>query len=266
MEKQALLDGVIALSKKAGCRVLDVYKNLDSVEIAIKADATPVISADLESHEILMTGLSELAPRYPILSEERVNVPFSEREHWSCYWLVDPLDGTREFIRGNDEFTINVALIENGQPILGVVYVPVTGQCYFACAGKGAFVQQGDQPAVRICSQPYQQGEKIRLVAGHWHDLERLAKFTRQFPQYSIEKMGSALKLCLIAEGRADLCLRLVPSSEWDMAAAHIILSEAGGDITDFQFKTLKYNQKEDLHNPYLIAMGDVSHNWHQYF
>ncbi|WP_077216802.1 3'(2'),5'-bisphosphate nucleotidase CysQ [Piscirickettsia litoralis] len=266
MKEQSLLDSVIALVKEAGRRVLDIYKNIDSLEIAVKADSTPLISADLESHEVLMGGLAALTPDYPIISEELTNVSFVERQSWSRYWLIDPLDGTREFIRGNDEFTINVALIEEGRPILGVVYVPVTGECYFASEGEGAFLQQDRYLPERIRSRPYRQGEKIRLVAGRWHDLDRLGEFTRQFPEYSIEEVGSALKLCLIAAGRADLCLRLVPSSEWDMAAAHMILREAGGDIVDFQFKTLKYNQKEDFHNPYLIAMGDVRHNWHQYF
>src|SRR5690606_6667279 len=179
-------------------------------------------------------------------------------------WLVDPLDGTREFVKRNGEFTVNIALIDDHQPILGVIIVPVTGLCYYACRGFGAFRQERGKTATRI--QVRTRDMTRLVVAGsRSHAGERLAAFLDRLGGYELVSMGSSLKSCLVAEGQADLYARLGPTSEWDTAAAHCIVDEAGGRITDTGMRPLRYNTKESLLNPAFFVSGDPAHDWSKY-
>lgn len=259
---QDLLQPVIALAQRAGDEIVRIYDEGFSVEH--KEDKSPLTEADVASHEVIEHGLGELVPRWPVLSEESASIPFAERSSWNCYWLVDPLDGTREFVKRNGEFTVNIALIENHVPVLGVIVVPVTGLCYYACAGGGAFRRErgGAPAAIRV--RPLDRGHLI-VAGSRSHAGERLGSFLSRIGEYELVSMGSSLKSCLVAEGRADVYPRLGPTSEWDTAAAHCIVEEAGGRVTDTAMRPLRYNTKESLLNPDFFVSGDPDFDWSSY-
>jgi 3'(2'), 5'-bisphosphate nucleotidase len=188
-----------------------------------------------------------------VLSEESTQISYIERQSWQRFWLVDPLDGTKEFIKRNGEFTVNIALIENGQPVLGVVYAPVLDVCYYAARGLGAFVKRGEVSQL-ICVQPHTAGQPVKVVASRSHSDERTTELLKQLGDHECISMGSSLKLCLIAEGVAHFYPRLGPTMEWDTAAAHAVVNEAGGIVCDLNGDELSYN-KPDLHNPYFLVM-----------
>jgi 3'(2'), 5'-bisphosphate nucleotidase len=259
---QRLLQPVIALALRAGEEIVRIYDQGFSVEQ--KADKTPLTEADMASHEVIERGLRELTPEWPVLSEESATIPFAERSQWNRYWLVDPLDGTREFVKRNGEFTVNIALIENHEPVIGVIVVPVTGLCYYACAGGGAFRQErGDAP------QPIRtralDPRHIVVAGSRSHAGERMGGFLSRLPEYELVSMGSSLKSCLVAEGKADVYVRLGPTSEWDTAAAHCIVDEAGGRVTDTAMRPLRYNTKESLLNPDFFVSGSPEFDWSRY-
>ena len=248
------------LARAAGRAILEIYAG--SFAVQHKVDASPLTAADLAAQRVLLDGLCRLRPQLPVLSEESVASPWSERGRWRRYWLVDPLDGTREFIKRNGEFTVNVALIEDGASVLGVVHAPVSGELAWAAAGDGAWLQYSPQaipvrlstrsaPAqpVLACSRSHGSAEEACLIG-------RLGAH-RRLP------LGSSLKFLRLAEGRADLYLRLGPTSEWDTAAAQCILEEAGGAVLDLQARPLRYNGKESLLNPPFLAIGDRARDWH---
>jgi 3'(2'), 5'-bisphosphate nucleotidase len=217
-----------------------------------------------------------LAPGIPIISEEAEPEAWEQRRQWQCYWLVDPLDGTKEFISRNGEFTVNIALIRDGNPVLGVVHAPVIDTCYSGLSGAGAFRQQGDDAPVSIQVSPLDMIDaqmptalgSLRVVASRRHGgeaLETLLQHLRSKCQrLDLVNMGSSLKICLLAEGKADFYPRLAPTSEWDTAAAHAILCAAGGQIYGTRFETLGYNQKESLLNPSFFAVADRHACWAQ--
>jgi 3'(2'), 5'-bisphosphate nucleotidase len=242
-----LLPGVLALAESAGAAIMEIYRDGDLGETR-KQDDSPLTLADLASHRLIVRGLEELTPDIPILSEEEAAVPYAERAGWPRFWLVDPLDGTKEFIKRNGEFTVNIGLIEHGAPVLGVVYAPVLGVSYFAARGAGAFVRRGAE-TLPISVRRMADGEPVGVVASRSHADPRTAALIARLGDHQCVSMGSSLKLCLVAEGAAHLYPRLGPTMEWDTAAAHAVVAQAGGTVSDLDGAELRYG-KADLHNP----------------
>lgn len=257
-----LLQPVIDLSKLAGLKIMEVYDT--DFDVQHKHDASPLTEADMGAHNIIADGLSQLTPDIPVLSEEEANIPYAERSQWSTYWLVDPLDGTREFVNRNGEFTVNIALIENTCSVLGVIYVPVNGVCYFAAKGKGAYKQPPNSPPLSIHTNP-KRATPLKVAGSRSHRGESLNRFLENVGEYEIISMGSSLKSCLVAEGKADIYPRLGPTSEWDTGAAQIIVEEAGGHLTTLDMQPMRYNTKESLLNPHFLVFGDADENWARY-
>jgi 3'(2'), 5'-bisphosphate nucleotidase len=250
--------GVIA--RAAGEAILDIYRSDFSVET--KADASPLTAADLAAQRVIMAGLSALDPLLPILSEEAKALAWSERQHWTRYWLVDPLDGTREFVKRNGEFTVNIALIDRHDTVLGVVLAPVTGELYVAAQGEGAWLQSSvDGEWRRIRSRTLAQPAVLAGSRSHGSAQESALQMLVG-ADYQRTALGSSLKFCLIARGDADAYLRLGPTSEWDTAAAQCVLQEAGGAVMDLHGEPFRYNRGESLLNPEFIAVGDRSVDW----
>lgn len=261
-EYAALISEVQAIAERAATSILAVYSRNFCVEH--KADDSPVTEADLAANAVIVAGLGELTPEWPVLSEEGEPIPFEQRRQWQRYWLIDPLDGTREFIKGNGEFTINIALIDGGQPVLGVIQVPVTGECYFAAQGSGAYKQIKGYGRQQIRTRGWSGGQ-ITIAGSHACHSDCFKALLTNFSDRDVLTLGSSLKSCYISEGRADLYARLGPTGEWDTAAAQCILEEAGGCLTDLDLKPLRYNSKESLINPPFLAFGDSGHDWRTY-
>ncbi|MGS2724616.1 3'(2'),5'-bisphosphate nucleotidase CysQ [Porticoccus sp. GXU_MW_L64] len=255
-----LLKKVEALCAEAAQATLVVYRQKDSWQVTAKQDDSPVTAADLAAHKVLVAGLPGILD-VPVLSEESRLPDFAERQSWQRYWLVDPLDGTKEFINGNGEFTVNVALIEDGEPVLGVVVVPVTGVVYSAVSGLGAF--KNGEPI--HCRQLPEEACPV-VVASRRHGSSEgenaLVSLESHFGGVELMQVGSSLKFCMIAEGRADLYPRFAPTCEWDTAAAQAVLTAAGGQVVNLDGEPLSYNRKESLLNPFFVALGDTRIPW----
>ncbi len=263
-----LLKTAITASVKAGRAILEVYHSND-FEVQFKSDNSPLTLADRKAHQIIESGLKETG--LPLLSEEGKNIPFIERKNWARFWLVDPLDGTKEFVKKNGEFTVNLALIEKGKPIMGVIYVPVTDLLYFGTVGEGAFILEHAEK-YKLETDLLNTAKKLpekknnhtyKVVASRSHinaeTEEFIQKLKDDHPKIEIVSKGSSLKLCLIAEGNADIYPRFGPTSEWDTAAGHALISASGGKVVlaDDPDTDLKYN-KENILNPYFIAKCNV--------
>lgn len=235
------------IARQAGEVILDVYK--DSFDVSQKADNTPVTTADILANNLIVRELSQLTPEIPILSEESEKIPFDQRRQWTTYWLVDPLDGTREFIKRNGEFSVNIALVDNHRSILGVIYAPVLQQDYYAWQQGGAWKQDsGAAPSpIHVRKQPQ---DKLVVAGSRSHGSERYRNYLDALGDIELIPMGSSLKSCLVAEGTADLYPRLGPTSEWDTAAAQCIVEEAHGYMLNTQGQPLRYNTKDSLLNP----------------
>ena len=259
---RTLLEQVIEIAGVASEKILAVYNTEFSVEN--KGDSSPLTAADLASNQVITTALEALEPSFPILSEESAQLPFSERKSWQRYWLVDPLDGTREFVKRNGEFTVNIALIENHRPILGVVLVPVTGVCYAACQGFGALKIEPDGRREPLKTRSFSAG-RILVVGSRSHSNDETRAYVERLGDAQMIGIGSSLKICLVAEGRADVYPRFGPTSEWDTAAAHCVVEQAGGRLTDTRLEPLLYNAKESVLNPFFLVVGDDTHDWAQY-
>jgi len=257
-----LLESVNGIAVDAGLKILEIYETNFSVDE--KDDRSPLTAADLAAHKTIITGLQTLTPDIPILSEESASIPYAERSSWDWYWLVDPLDGTREFVKRNGEFTVNIALIHAGEVALGVVYVPVKRETYYACRDGGAFRQEGDGEAQAITVRDLQPGPVI-VAGSRSHRGDSLNRFLENLGEHEMISMGSALKSCLVAEGRADIYPRLGPTSEWDTAAAQCVVEEAGGKVTGLDMQPLRYNTKDSLLNPHFLVFGDAGRDWSQY-
>ena len=253
-----LLKEAVAIAKKAGDAIMDIY-NSNDLGVTLKTDDSPLTKADQAANKVIIEGLS-LVSNFPILSEESKLVDYAERSKWQTFWLVDPLDGTKEFIKHNGEFTVNIALIRNGVPILGVVYAPAIERIYFALEGQGAYVQNGDARPIMIKASDYHD-QRLIVVASRSHTGSDLQSFLDQLSDHDVISMGSSLKICLVAEGKAHLYPRLGPTMEWDTAAAHAIVILAGGKLTDLAGISLRYN-KEDLLNPYFVVAGNPQYPW----
>lgn len=252
----ALLKAAVELAIEAGAKIMEIYAS--DFRIAQKEDASPLTAADLASHHCLSEGLQTLEGAYPVLSEESALLPFEERSTWETYWLIDPLDGTKEFIKRNGEFTVNIALIRQHKPVLGVVYAPARETCYFAEAGGGAFKQTGDGPAVTIAVRR-KTPDRLVVVGSRSHRTPELERYLSHLGEHELTPIGSSLKFCLVAEGTADLYPRLGLTSEWDTAAAQCVVEVAGGAVLDLQGQPLRYNAKSSLLNPYFLVIGDTS-------
>lgn len=267
MGYQQYIEQIIVIAKAAGDAIMQVYLTDFSVER--KDDNSPLTQADLAAHQVIVQALNELTPDIPVLSEESDSISYEVRGQWHQYWLIDPLDGTREFVKRNGEFTVNIALIVNQLPVLGVVYAPVTDLLYYACAGQGAYKQLTKSQPQQIHTRVFNL--KQPTVAGsRSHASEKMQQFMRNLQSVAgvepeLMSMGSSLKVCLVAEGCADVYPRLGLTSEWDTAAAHCVLLEAGGDIVDMDNQSLRYNTKDSLLNPSFFAKGDTVHNWATY-
>ena len=266
---EALLLHVVAIARAAGDVVMSEYDRQlrgDATVVERKADDSPFTMADAGSHRALCEGLAALEPRYPILSEEGAALTCQERQAWPQFWLVDPLDGTKEFLAGNGEFTVNVALIDHGTPILGVVHAPALHKTYWAARGLGAWLQiEGGQPQrIHAAAHCGQDGVALKVVASRSHSGPLVTGFIAAMGHCEQESVGSSLKFCLVADGSAHLYPRFGPTMEWDVAAAHCVVCEAGGSVTDLAGQELRYN-KTDLHNPFFIAAGDAALGWKRF-
>ncbi len=257
-----LIEPVIDIAREAAQKILEIYKS--DFDVNKKHDSTPVTSADLAAHHCIVDRLKKITPSLPILSEESAHIPFSERKKWQTYWLVDPLDGTREFIKQNGEFTVNIALIHDHQPILGVIHVPVSNVCYYGCQSQGAFkLEDNVSKPINVNKK---RSEKIKIASSRSHAKHSLDHFIQRIGEHELIFLGSSLKSCLVAEGIADIYPRLGPTSEWDTAAAQCIVEEAGGFITDINLNKLRYNTKDSLLNPDFLVFADTTINWKTYF
>jgi 3'(2'), 5'-bisphosphate nucleotidase len=304
-----LLDDVITIARNAGEKILTIYHQSSALEITSKTDDSPLTQADLAAHHIIVAALNRLTPKIPVLSEESSLPNFAERQQWAQYWLVDPLDGTKEFISRNGEFTVNIALIDSGMPVLGVVYVPVGDVCYAGFSAETAsessskitvkLSDHGSDAASNISlstqKTPYvdknihkyackisangivdikvrspqrqvSAGLPIDVVASRHHRADAIdtlcAKINTDWGQTCLRSMGSSLKLCLVAEGGADLYPRFGPTSEWDTAAAQAIVEAAGGHVLNAAGLPLRYNQKDSMRNPEFFVIGDDIAQW----
>jgi 3'(2'), 5'-bisphosphate nucleotidase len=254
-----LLPGVLDAVAAASAAILEVYASALTVEY--KADDSPITRADRAAHDILAARLALLAPEIPVLSEEAEEAhAFAARRDWSELWLVDPLDGTREFIGRNGEFTVNVGLIRNHQPVLGVVAAPALGLTYYAARGHGAFCSDGKSAPRQIRTRA--AAEPLVVVGSRSHRGDSLDGLLAKLGPHELRPTGSALKFCLVAEGTADFYPRLGLTSEWDTAAAQAVLEVAGGAVTALDGTPLRYNQRDTLLNPHFIAYGDPTRNW----
>jgi 3'(2'), 5'-bisphosphate nucleotidase len=256
----ALCDSARELAHAAGEAILEIYRG--RFEVEYKDDRSPLTAADLAAHRILVAGLSTLSPALPVLSEESAaTVPFAERRAWRRYWLVDPLDGTREFVKRNDEFTVNIALVEDGEPVLGILHAPALGEMAWAVRGEGACLDAGDG-ARRLHGRRSPDVPVVAVSRSHVNPSTQV--LLDAIGEHGTLSAGSALKFIRIAQGQVDLYPRLGPTSEWDTAAGHCLLDETGGAIYDVEGRPLRYNQRESLLNPHFLAVGDVTANWPQ--
>ena len=260
---EKLLAPLLDIARAAGGEIMRVYAGEFTVEM--KADMSPVTDADLAAHKVIATDLQRITPGIPVLSEESAGVPFAERARWDSYWLVDPLDGTKEFINKNGDFTVNIALIQNGVPILGVVHVPVTGMSYYGCTGVGAFKRDKDGQASPIRVRKLIDGGPVKVVASRSHRGPLLDGYLEKLGPHETVSRGSSLKFCLVAEGSADVYPRLGPTSEWDTGAGHAVVLAAGGQVIGMDGKPLTYNSKDSLLNPHFIAYADGGRDWRAY-
>lgn len=263
-----MLESVLDVAIQAGKEILDVYEN--EFEVDYKGDGSPLTKADQRAHQLIQHELTERYPDIPILSEESSEDVFEMRLQWNRFWLVDPLDGTKEFVKRNGEFTVNIALIENAQPVLGVVHTPVTSISHFAAVGVGAFKQTGceaGEASRTPISVRAAKKQAVTMVASRSHSGKEVEQFKRNVEQewgdVEIVSMGSSLKLCLVAEGAADVYPRLGPTSEWDTAAAHAVVEIAGGLVVDLQGQRLQYN-KPNILNPWFLV-GGLDVDWTKY-
>ncbi|MGB1187814.1 MAG: 3'(2'),5'-bisphosphate nucleotidase CysQ [Cycloclasticus pugetii] len=251
------VEDIVALAKKAGEAIMDIYQK--DFEVEFKADQSPLTEADTAAHKIIEQGLKELDQKndiaIPLMSEEGKNIPYQDRKDWDYFWMVDPVDGTKEFIKKNGEFTVNIALINQGMPVLGVVYAPALGQVYWAKQGEGAF-----KDGQRLPLKQAEQRENYKIVASRSHMSDETQQFIDAIETDKAKELvsiGSSLKICLIAEGEADVYPRIAPTMEWDTAAAHAVVLESGMNMHRYEAgvvsSQLAYN-KQNLLNPFFVV------------
>ena len=252
MLNQIDIQDIVSIAKEAGNAIMQIYKH--DFEVEYKQDSSPLTLADKKANDIIVTGLNQLSVNFPILSEEGKEVPYEERKNWEYFWLVDPLDGTKEFVKKNDEFTVNIALIHKDTPVLGVVYAPALDICYWAKQGDGSF-KDGE----RLPIKTERQRDTYKIVASRSHmsdDTQAFIDAIDTSKEKELISIGSSLKICLVAEGEADIYPRLGPTMEWDTGAAHVIVNESGKKLrkySDELYSSCKYN-KYSLLNQLFVA------------
>ncbi len=251
---QNIIDEVIKISLSAGKAILDIYET--NYDIKIKDDFSPLTEADVLSHQIILSSLRNLTPKIPILSEESSHISFKDRAKWREYWLVDPLDGTKEFIKKNGEFTTNIALISENRPVFGVIYAPAINQIYWGSELNGSFMKLDNKNIQRIRVNE-KQGLKVNVVSSRSHKTGAEKDFLRKIGDHEEHQVGSSLKFCLVASGRADIYPRFGPTSEWDIAAGDAILKFSGGGLLDENRNSILYNKKRNIINGSFFAFGD---------
>lgn len=270
-----MIPELLRIAEEAGEAILQVYDVSDdggsdelaskNIAFTTKGDDSPVTKADHAAHKVIAAGLSRIAPEIPQLSEEGEIPSFEARSTWTQYWLIDPLDGTKEFINRNGEYTVNIALIDNHQPVLGIVYVPVKKVFYYGVKGQGSW-KKSSAGVTLIASRKVSEADQVKIVASRRHGAEEVEKMISEAEKAfgSVEKvnMGSSLKICMLADGSADWYPRLALTSEWDTAAAQAVLEAAGGVIYDDKFNRLECNRKDSMLNPYFHAVADGSYDW----
>lgn len=265
MNRSDLITSVVALSRAAGDEIISIYQSGD-LGVEYKADESPLTKADKVSHQVIVNGLEKLEP-LAIISEEAAVAPWRVRQEWERYWLIDPLDGTKEFVKKSGEFTVNIALIDKGRPVLGVVYAPALGVLYCGAESLGAFKFVADSGAplpIKVAQQP-SATEGWKVMGSRSHQTPEFQTFVEALDKPNIMFWGSSLKLCLVAEGAADLYPRFGPTCEWDIAAGQAVLEAAGGRVIDLESKTdLRYNSKDSLLNPSFVACAEPSPVWLQ--
>ena len=238
------------IARAAGDAILAIYRQPFAVEF--KQDESPLTAADQGAHEVIVQALARLTPDIPVLSEESDAETMQARLGWSRYWLVDPLDGTKEFVSRNGEFTVNIALIDHGRPVWGLVYAPVLDKLWYGGKGIGAWrVADGTHKAIQ--TRPHEAGQAWRVVGSRNHLSQATLDYLAPLGEVELVSMGSSLKFCIIAEGGAELYPRLAPTCEWDTAAAQAVLEGAGGSVTQLDGSALAYN-KPDILNPWFVA------------
>lgn len=244
---------ICAIARTAGTAIMDIYAG--DFQVQIKDDKSPLTCADRASHDLIIRGLAQQTPTLPILSEEGRAIPYAERNHWDRFWLVDPLDGTKEFVKRNGEFTVNIALVEGQVVRAGVVHVPAQGRTYLGIKGQGAWLQTGeaDWQPIRVRQADPERG--LSVVMSRSHPSLELEDYLKTLSVAEAVSVGSSLKLCVVAEGRADLYPRLGPTMEWDTAAGQALVEAAGGTVTTLDGAPLLYN-KAQLLNPYFVVRG----------
>jgi 3'(2'), 5'-bisphosphate nucleotidase len=263
IDTATLIPDLVAIARRAGEAILQVYA--DDFEVLSKDDQSPLTRADLASHAIIRDALRALTPNTPVMSEESAQAPFETRSAWREYWLVDPLDGTKEFVNRNGEFTVNIALIRDHRPVAGVVHVPVREQTYWGVIGTdghhGAWRQDGDTEPVALSTRR-PPAEVPVVVGSRSHANPKLVDRLEALGPHELVSMGSSLKFCLVAEGSADLYPRLGPTSEWDTGAAQAVVEAAGGAVLELDGRPLGYNRKAEVLNPWFLVLGDPEAGW----
>jgi 3'(2'), 5'-bisphosphate nucleotidase len=259
-------EDIFEIIVRAGNEIIKVYQSND-FQVEMKSDKTPLTIADKNSNHVIVDGLKKIFPKIPILSEESKKTPFQTRKEWEYLWIIDPLDGTKEFIKKNGEFSINLALVKDGTPIFGILYLPVKDILYYAVKGYGAYKKENSGIFKRLFnSDEDKEYEKIadspkRIIISRSHYTEETQQFVKeiekQFSKVQLISVGSAMKIAYLAEGKADIYPRLAPTMEWDIAAGQIVLEESGGEILDFYEKTPLIYNKENLRNPWFVAYKD---------
>jgi 3'(2'), 5'-bisphosphate nucleotidase len=256
----ALLESIGAIARLAADEILAIYAQ-GPIAATAKEDASPLTAADLAAHALITHKLRELTPELPVLSEEAADTSYAERALWQCYWLVDPLDGTKEFLSRNGQFTVNIALIEEHAPVLGVVHVPTSDTSYRGWVGQGAWRVRGADAAVAI-RVAQRSATPLRVVGSRSHRGDSLDAFLRRAGPHELVSLGSSLKFCVVAEGAADVYPRLGPTSEWDTAAAQAVLTGAGGSVRALDGSLLRYNTRAELRNPFFVGYGPQDRDW----
>jgi 3'(2'), 5'-bisphosphate nucleotidase len=256
-----MVPALLALAREAGAAIMRVYAQ--DFAVRQKEDRSPLTEADMASHHLIVAGLEAIVPGLPVLSEESADIAWDTRRAWRSYWLVDPLDGTREFVNRNGEFTVNIALIEDGEPVLGVVYAPALDELHYGARGLGAFACVGDDAVPISVRAP--ATTPLRVAGSRSHMDPASAAFIARLGEHEMLGMGSSLKFCRMAEARLDVYPRFAPTSEWDTAAGQCVLECAGGAVLTLDGAPLRYNSKDSLLNPHFLALGDTALPWREW-
>lgn len=258
MNKSKLIEELIPIVYKAGEAILAVYADESNFSVEQKSDQSPLTKADLASNTVINEGLQKLSEIFPVVSEENKEVPYEVRRHYDYYWLVDPLDGTKEFIKRNGEFTVNVALIHEQRPVLGLVYAPCLDEMYWAVKGEGAYMLK-DGVTTKLQAPAFSVNDKgLKIVASRSHLNAETEAYVARFDEPAMVSKGSSLKFLLMTDGQAHVYPRIAPTMEWDTAAAQIVLEEAGGKVLRYEDDQPLFYNKENLLNPFFVAIGNM--------